>query len=72
VANNIWFRGIEPDMGGYVRVHAVIANQYGGSEVELKFADRGDEAANKKHAYKEVLLWLQEALAFLESHPDLL
>jgi hypothetical protein len=63
---------IQPDMNKYVRVPITISNKFGRCTAELKFADQGNKAANERQAYKEMHLWLQEALAFYESRPDLL
>jgi hypothetical protein len=63
---------IQRDMNNYVLVPVTISNKHGRCTAELKFADQGSKAANERQAYKEMHLWLQEALAYIESRPDLL
>jgi hypothetical protein len=71
VATTITVADIQPDMNHYVEVKLIVSNKWGGCTVPLKFADQGGRAENEKQAHKELRLWLQETLEFLESRPDL-
>jgi hypothetical protein len=55
------------EMNGMVEVKLDVRTSMGKIIVPFKFADQGSSAANEKHAYAELRVWLQEALQALEA-----
>jgi len=60
--------GIQREMNRQVEVRLDVRTSMGKIIVPLKFDDQGSAAANEKHAYVELRVWLQEALQALDAH----